>query len=72
MIPSSRQDENPRDQRTHRLAFSSMVTLRRIEIFGEFIEFVLTKSSAWLSDNEYQPKDVEREGAPDEPAIIMT
>jgi hypothetical protein len=31
---------------THRLAFGSMVALRRIEIFGEFIEFFLTKSSA--------------------------
>jgi hypothetical protein len=43
MIPSSRQDETRATSETHRLAFGSMVALRRIEIFGEFIEFVFDK-----------------------------
>jgi hypothetical protein len=43
MIPSSRQDENPRDHKTRRLVFGSMVAPLCIEMFGEFVEFVPQK-----------------------------
>jgi hypothetical protein len=56
MIPSSRQDENPRDHKTRRFVFGSMVAPLCIEMFGEFVEFVPQKWGNKLYKTRNQSK----------------